>query len=669
MTLSEGSPIWTPEPRPPRNSELDHFIDYLKQTCQLDFETYADLWRFSVTQTEAFWDLCWRYFDIVGNRPPALSNAPTPIANELYPQVLSNHDMPGFRFFENSTINFVENAYRNFQGEACVVAVSETRPGPKMISASQLWADVSRVADGLRNIGVSKGDRVVGYLPNIEEALVAFLAATSMGAIWSCCAPDFGPSAVIDRFAQVEPKLLFAADGYVYAGQAQARKEVIEEITSKIPSLEAVVLVDYMGTANSIEVPMPLRRDWNSFGRKGEPLVFERMEFSDPLWILYSSGTTGLPKPIVHGHGGITLEMAKELALQHDLHSGSRFFWFTTTGWMMWNFLISGLLVGSDIVLFDGSPGYPDLTVLWKLVQELGVTTFGTSAPYIASCMKSGVDIKEADFPRLSALGSTGAPLSLEGFEWLHEHLGPKVQIISLSGGTDVCTAFLTSSPISPTYAGKLSQRALGAAVESYSPEGTALYGAFGELVIVRPMPSMPIFLWGDSDGSRLRSSYFEKFPGVWSHGDWIRIDSDGSSVIYGRSDSTLNRGGVRMGTAEFYRVIEGFDEIVDSLVVDTSALANEGQLIAFVVLGNGLELDAELIGRLRNEIRTKLSPRHVPNRWISVPQIPRTLNGKKVEIPVRKLLLGEPLEKVVSAGAIANPEALGMIAKSIENQ
>ncbi|TAN30129.1 MAG: acetoacetate--CoA ligase [Actinomycetota bacterium] len=668
MTLSEGSPIWTPEPRPPRNTEIDRFIDYLKQDSGLYFNNYSELWKFSVAETETFWDLCWRYFDIVGNRPSALSNAQPPIARELYPLVLTNHEMPGFRFFENSMINFAENAYRSFQGGANVVAVSETRPEARVISASQLWAEVSKIAQGLRSIGVSRGDRVVGYLPNIEEALVAFLAAVSLGAIWSCCAPEFGPSAVIDRFAQIEPKVLFAIDGYIYAGEVQSRKEVIEEIAARIPSLETVVLIDYMGTTDSIDVTSPLKRNWRDFGRDGQPLVFERMEFSDPLWILYSSGTTGLPKPIVHGHGGITLEMIKELALQHDLHNGSRFFWFTTTGWMMWNFLISALLVGSDVVLFDGSPAYPDLSVLWKLVQELEVTTFGTSAPYIASCMKAGIELQDDGFPKLTALGSTGAPLSLEGFEWLHESLGPKVQIISLSGGTDVCTAFLTSSPISVTYAGKLSERALGAAVESFSPEATAQYGKFGELVIVKPMPSMPIFLWNDRNGSRLRSSYFETFPGVWSHGDWIRIDADGSSVIYGRSDSTLNRGGVRMGTAEFYRLIEGFDEITDSLIVDTSALGKEGQLIVFVVLGEGSQLDDELIGRLKNEIRTKLSPRHVPDRWIPVPQIPRTLNGKKVEIPVRKILLGEPLAKVVSLGAIANPEALETVAKCLND-
>jgi len=668
VALSEGLLIWNPEPKPPRYSELDRFLDYLKHNCGLEFGNYTELWKYSVTETEAFWDLCWRYFDVVGHRPPALYNAHPPIARELYPLVLTNHDMPGFRFFKDSSINFTENAYRNFQGPACVMATSETRPGTRVILADQLWAEVSRIADGLRKIGVSKGDRVVGYLPNVEEALVAFLATASLGAIWSCCAPDFGSTSVVDRFAQIAPKVLFTIDGYIYSGKAQPRKEAIEEIVSKIPSLEAVVLIDYLGTAEEVTLAATLRQSWENFGRQGQPLLFEPVEFSDPLWILYSSGTTGLPKAIVHSHGGITLELTKEMALQQDLHRGSRFFWFTTTGWMMWNFLIGGLLVGSDIVLFDGNPGYPDLYTLWRMAEELEITAFGTSAPYIVNCMKAGIDLHDIDLAKLRVLGSTGAPLSLEGFEWLHDQLGPKVQIISASGGTDVCTAFLVSSPLSPTYAGKLSERALGAAVESYSSDGMQVYGEVGELVITQPMPSMPVFLWGDADGSRLRSSYFDTFPGVWSHGDWIRIDSDGSSIIYGRSDSTLNRGGIRMGTAEFYRVIEAFDEVTDSLVVDTSALDKKGELIAFLVLSGGIALNTDLVDRISTEIRMKLSPRHVPDRWTAVPQIPRTLNGKKVEVPVRRMLLGEPLEKVISLGALANPEALTSIRQSLDN-
>ncbi len=661
--MIEGSPIWTPQPRPPRDSELDRFIEYIKERRDIALTEYIELWNYSVTQIEEFWDMCWRYFKIIGDRPSELSGSDAPMALENRKLVLTNHKMPGFRFFPESRINFAENAFRSFQDPACIVAVSETRPGNRIMPASELWSQVSRVASGLREIGVSKGDRVVGYLPNIEEALIAFLASASVGAIWSCCAPDFGPSSVVDRFSQIEPKVLFAIDGYIYSGKKQDRRTVVEEVVSKIPSLAAVVLVDYVGDSNATTIPSRLRREWGEFGKEGQPLTFERVEFSEPLWILYSSGTTGLPKAIVHSHGGITLELIKEMSLQQDLRPGSRFFWFTTTGWMMWNFLVGGLLVGSDIVVFDGSPGHPDLNRLWKLAEETGITDFGTSAPYIVNCTKAGIELKNLDLSRLKLVGSTGAPLSLQGFEWLHSQLDPRVQIVSASGGTDVCTAFLVSSPLSITYAGKLSARALGTAVESFSPKGKARFGQVGELVITKPMPSMPVFLWGDSDGSRLRSSYFAGFPGVWSHGDWIRIDSDGTSVIYGRSDSTLNRGGVRMGTSEFYRVLDTFDEVRDSLIVDTSGLGKEGEIIAFLVMKAGAKLDRELLGRLNGKVRQELSPRHIPNRWVSVPEIPRTLNGKKLEIPVRRILLGEPLEKAVSLGAVGNPEALEWIA------
>ncbi len=666
MVLSEGSEIWSPLPRPPRDSELDHFMDYVMSSHGIEFTGYSDFWKFSVTEVEAFWDLCWRYFRIVGERPQQLLTQVLPLKKEVYQHILTGREMPGFRFFPESKINFAENAFNNFQGKACIVSSSETRPGTRLMPASKLWDEVSRIASGLRGIGVSKGDRVVGYLPNIEETLVAFLASASIGAVWSCCAPDFGPNSVIDRFAQIEPKVLFTIDGYKYAGKDQDRKEAVREIIANIPSLRAVVAIDYAGVADSLPISNLLRHEWKEFGDENSPLKFERVEFSEPLWILYSSGTTGLPKAIVHGHGGITLELKKVLSLHQNLGPGSRFFWYTTTGWMMWNFLVGGLLVGTDIVLFDGSPAFPDLYRLWHFAEETELTQFGASAPYISNCIKAGVDLHNIDLSKLRLLGSTGAPLPLEGFEWLHEQLGSEVQIVSVSGGTDVCTAFLTSSPLSSTYAGKLSVRALGAAIESFDADGHACLGSVGELVITEPMPSMPVFLWGDSKGTRFHSSYFEAYAGIWNHGDWIRIDQDGSSVIYGRSDSTLNRGGIRMGTAEFYRIIESFEEVGDSLVVDTSALGTDGEIIAFLVMNQGSVLDEKLIGRISTKIRQALSPRHVPDRWIAIPQVPRTLNGKKVEIPVRKMLLGEPLEKVVSAGALANPESLKSIAQSV---
>lgn len=666
MASDELKPIWVPRPRPPRDCELDRFLDYLRASCALNFDSYQELWQFSVEHLEAFWEICWRYFAILGDRPALLAEAEVPLPEELNQLVLTSHDMPGFRFYPGCKINFAENAFNSFKGSAKVISISETRPETAVIPADELWKQVARVADGLRQLGVGKGDRVVGYLPNIEETLIAFLASASIGAIWSCCSPDFGVSSVIDRFSQIEPKVLFGVNGYVYSSKAQLRTSVVEELVRKLPSLVAVVMVDYLASAATIDIEPSLKRDWSEFGRLGTELRFERVEFSDPLWVLYSSGTTGLPKAIVHGHGGVILELTKQMAFQQDLHAGSRFFWFTTTGWMMWNFLVGGMLVGSDIVLFDGNPGYPSLRLLWQYIGNLGISVFGISAAFVSNCMNSGLKLDDLDLSSLESVCSTGAPLSLEGFHWLRDQLGGNIQIVSESGGTDVCTAFLAASPLSPTFAGKISARSLGASVQSYSPDGVTRYGEVGELVVTEPMPSMPVFLWNDNTGARLRASYFDRFPGVWSHGDWIRIDEDGTSVIFGRSDSTLNRGGVRMGTAEFYRVIERFDQVSDSLVVDTSAIGVEGELIVFLVLKGPEILSDDLVDRMRVAIRSELSPRHVPDRWIAIPEVPRTLNGKKVEVPVKRMLLGEAVSDVTSVGSLANPESLTSIAKAI---
>lgn len=661
MVMREGTCIWSPPPRPPRDSQLDRFLQYLREGCGLEFSTYAELWKYSASEIEPFWDLCWRYLNVVGDRPHILDDATPPISKELHRLVLTSHEMPGFRFFEGSKLNFAENAYKSFQGSSKVISVSETRPDKTVIGAEELWREVARIADGLRELGVSKGDRVAAYLPNIEEALIACLATASVGAIWSCCSPDFGVSSVVDRFSQIEPKVLFSVDGYVFSGKKWSRTDVVEELVSKLPSVEAVVIVGYLESSSA---DMNFSFDcvgWKSVGRPDAPIVFEPMEFSDPLWILYSSGTTGLPKPIVHGHGGIVMELKKELAFQLDLSSETLFFWYTTTGWMMWNFLVGGLLVGSDILLFDGDPSYPTFDRLWRLVEGLGVTDFGASAPYVMSCMKAGTDLGKFVFSRLRFLGSTGAPLPLAGFEWLYAGLSGRVQIASVSGGTDLCTAFLASSPMSPTYAGKISARTLGSAVECFSAEGIVQYGKVGELVITEPCPSMPLYLWGDLTGDRMKASYYSTFSGVWRHGDLVRIDSDGSSIIYGRSDATLNRGGIRMGTAEFYGLIEGFQEIADSLVIDTSALGRDGELLVFVVPAPGATVGQALIDRINASIRKELSPRHVPNRFVVVPEIPRTMNGKKLEVPVRKLLVGGSM-KDISLEAVANPESFRLL-------
>ncbi len=668
--MIEGEVVWSPDPETVLGTQIDRFRRSLAAEKKLDFADYATLHAYSVDNPEDFWDYCWRFLGIVGDRPTGLDQLDGPLTDEQRKLVMSTRSVEGARFFPSSMINFAENALSALPETQQVISISESmETGIRSMGAEQLRSEVARVADGLRELGVQAGDRVAGYLPNQSETLVAFLATASIGAIWSCCSPDFGVAAVVDRFKQIEPKVVIFVTGYRYANKEIDRREAVSEILRALPSLKVAVAVDYLAGYGFNGWSGIRIFKWSELGSSSAELTFHRVEFSTPLWILFSSGTTGLPKPIVHSHGGATIELTKTLALQHDLGPGRKFFWFTTTGWMMWNYLIGGLLVGADIVLFDGSPGYPDLSTLWRLCSDLEIDTFGISAPYVASCMKAGLDVgTKFSFPKLRAVGSTGAPLALDGFSYLMEQLGSGVQIVSASGGTDVCTAFLSSSPMIPTYAGKLSCATLGSAVESYSPEGHGVIGEVGELVLSRPLPSMPVMFWGDPDGSRLHNAYFADIPGVWRHGDWVRMDPDGSAVIFGRSDSTLNRDGVRMGTAEFYASLESFPEVVDSLVIDTSGLGRQGELIAFLVLGSGSELNEELVHRLRAKIKEELSPRHVPDRFIAVSEIPRTMNGKKLEVPIRKLLLGAELSEVVVSGSLANPEAVLEILKAIKN-
>jgi acetoacetyl-CoA synthetase len=639
--------LWEPRPDQVERSRLAAFRRLLKAERGLDLPDYDSLWRWSVEELEAFWESVAAFFDVSFHDRPS--------------DVLPERAMPGAQWFPGATLNYAEHALRPGDGkdDNDVAVVFRREDGhSEELTYGELRVQVAAARAGLAEIGVRRGDRVVALVPNSPHALVAFLAAASLGAVWSSCSPDFGVQAVVDRFAQVEPVVFIAVDGYYHNGKAFDVRATVEQLRRRMPGLRATVLVPYLDSAARLGNTM----SWETLisTHAGAELAFDPVPFDHPLWVLYSSGTTGLPKGIVQSHGGITLEHLKALALHCDLGQGSRFFWFTTTGWMMWNFLISGLLVGSTIVLYDGSPGHPDLGTLWRFAEEQRITYFGTSAPYIQACLKEGLTPgQDLDLARLRAIGSTGAPLTPEGFRWIAESVGSQIQIASVSGGTDLCTAFVGAAPDVPVWLGELSCRMLGAAVAAYDEDGQPIVDEVGELVITEPMPSMPVFFWNDPDGARLREAYFEHFPGVWRHGDWIRITPRGSAVIYGRSDSTLNRGGVRMGTSEFYRVVEAMAEVADSLVIDTSgARQAEGELLCFLVLAEGAKLE-DVEPTLRRELRTQLSPRHVPDRFYVVDVIPRTLNGKKCEVPVKKILAGTPSEKAVSRDALRDPDSL----------
>lgn len=642
--VPEGTLLWQPPPERQAQSNLRRYMRWLAAERGRRFGTYDELWQWSVTDLEGFWASIWDFFQIGGRPSPA--------------PVLARRQMPGTVWYPNASLNYAEHALRRRDDHIALIFQSERHPLTRLTYA-ELYSQVASVAAALRGMGVQKGDRVVAYLPNIPQALVAFLAAASLGATWSSCSPDFGTRSVVDRFQQIEPKVLFAVDGYSYGGKTHDRLAVAAEIRSQLPTLQATVLVPYL-QAEPPAATLPGAVRWESLLAPAGELQFTPVPFDHPLWVLYSSGTTGLPKAIVQGHGGILLEHYKQLSLQLDLKPEDRFFWFTTTGWMMWNLLISGLLLDTTVVLYDGSPGHPDMDVLWRLAQDAGVTYFGTSAPYLIACAKAGIHPgRDHDLSRIHSLGSTGAPLPPGGFQWVYDEVKADLLLGSVSGGTDVCTAFVGSSPLLPVYAGEIQCRSLGAKVEAFDDMGQPLSGDLGELVITEPLPSMPLFFWNDPDGVRYQDSYFAMYSGIWRHSDWIKITERGTCVVTGRSDSTLNRGGVRMGSSEFYRVVEGLPEVLDSLVADTSSLDREGQLLLFVVLRPGTALDEALIGRINRTLRQELSPRHVPDAIYAVPEVPRTLNGKKMEVPIKRLLMGTPAERVANPGTMGNPQSL----------
>jgi acetoacetyl-CoA synthetase len=644
-TITEGTLLWQPSDELKRGSTLQTYMDWLTEHRQLRFGDYAALWEWSTVQIEAFWESLWEFCAVRATTP--------------YAQALAARVMPGAQWFPGTQLNYVDHVFRNAAPDRpAIVCQSELRPLSELS-----WADLERqvaaAAAGLRALGVTRGDRVVAYMPNIPEAVVAFLATASLGAIWSSCSPDMGGASVIDRFKQIEPKVLFAVDGYQYGGKLFDRRTTIAEIQQAMPSLERLVLVPYLD-AQVDPISFANAIGWADLLTRPGELHCEPVPFEHPLWVLYSSGTTGLPKPIVQGHGGILLEHLKSLALHLDLRPEDRFFWFTTTGWMMWNFLVGGLLVGCTILLFDGSPGWPDMGALWRFANATQMTFFGASAAYIAACMKAGIEPCEvADLNRLKGMGSTGSPLSIEGFQWVYEHVKRDLWLASISGGTDMCTAFVGGCPLLPVYAGEIQCRCLGAAVQAFDDHANPVLDHVGELVITEPMPSMPLFFWNDPDDKRYRESYFEMYPGIWRHGDWIKITPRGGVIIYGRSDATINRMGVRMGTSELYRVVEGIPEVLDSLVIDLEYLGRPPYMPLFVVLRPGVELDEGLKARINASIRTALSARHVPNEIVAIPEVPRTLSGKKLELPIKKILLGADAAQVANPDSMSNPQTL----------
>lgn len=648
--VREGTLLWEPSPERVRDAGVTHYREFVAAEYGKRFADEGELWRWSATEPGPFWESIWTFCGLRGERGdgPALANA----------------RMPGASWFPGAKVNYAENALSRRGPEPAVIAIREDA-ATVVLSWDEMRRQVARCAAGLRRLGVHRGDRVAAVLPNCAHTVIAMLATASIGAVWSSCSPDFGPSGLADRFSQIAPKVLIVVDGYTYNGTPHDILTNIGELVESLPDLAATVVVPYIAAdvvERATRMRLPGMTWWDELviGLEETP-TFEPMPFAAPLWILYSSGTTGLPKPIVHSHGGILLEHLKSLALHLDLGPDDRFCWFTTTGWMMWNFLVSGMLVGATIVLYDGSPTFPDNSTLWRLVEALGLTCLGVSAAFIHDCLGKGLSpCVLADMSTLRTVGSTGSPLSTDGYAWVYDSVKPDVLLTSISGGTDVCGPLAAALPTTPVRAGEMGGRALGCAVDVFDEAGKPLVDEVGELVVTAPMPSMPLLFWGDRDGSRLRDSYYSMYPGVWRHGDFARLTPSGGVVVEGRSDATLNRGGIRLGTAELYRVVERSDGVRDSLVVDTSAGPHQtGQLLLFVVMKKPGMLTEQRAAALKAEIRAELSPRHAPDRIIEILDVPRTLTGKKLEVPVKRLLTGVPLDRAVSLAAVANPEAL----------
>lgn len=638
--------LWTPPPNVRETTEIGRYLAWLERERGLVFADYDALQRWSVDDLTGFWSSIWDFFEVKAHAP--------------YSTVLASDAMPGATWFPGARLNYAEHLIgaEDDAERVAIVSHSQTRD-PAELTFADFRERVARARAGLVRLGVGPGDRVVAYLPNIPETLVAFAATASLGAIWASCAPELGPRSVVDRLAQLEPSVLLTVDGYGFRDRSIDRRDEVATIRAALPTLRHVVHVPYGGQM------VPDAVSWDELLAEPGPLEFLPVAFDHPLFVLFSSGTTGRPKAIVHGHGGILLETLKAHAFSWDLKPGGRLLWFSTTSWMMWNALVSALLLRSSIVMLDGDPTWPDIGWQWRIAEETRPTFMGVSPTFLMACRKAGLEPgREYDLGSIRVFATAGSPLPAEGYRYVYDELGPDVLLINGSGGTDVCSGIVGGSMLLPVYDGEISGRLLGVAADAFDPLGKPLVGELGELVITRPMPSMPVELWGDTDGSLYRRSYFEMFPGVWRQGDWISFSERGSCVLTGRSDATLNRGGVRLGTGEFYSVIEELPEITDSLVIHLEdAEGGAGELVLFVVLADGVVLDDELRGSIGRSLRSQLSPRHVPDTIRAVPAIPRTLTGKKLEAPVKRIMRGESVDAVASKDSLLDPAALDTFA------
>ena len=633
------SVLWSPSEQFINNSNLYKFQKYIENKYQLSFHNYQEIWEWSVQNLEAFWEAVALFFDLK--------------FHQTYSSVLKNTDkMYETKWFDGATISYTEHVVRNKNNENPAIIYKQENQASIAVSWQELEQKVSAVQQFLKSKNIQKGDRIVAYLPNNVEAIIAFFACNSLGAIWSCCSPDFGTESIVDRFQQIEPKLFIAASTYNYNGKSFNKIATIEEIASKIPSLENVILIGEQHN-NFINWASILEQD-------SKDLEFTPVEFQHPIWILYSSGTTGKPKGIVHSTGGNLIEHYKALALHQDCKKGERYLWYSTTGWMMWNYALSSLLVGCTLCIFDGAPNYPDFYSIWEFIDTEKINHFGIGAAFYLSCKKEHLAVnKKYNLTHLRSLGSTGSPLPADGFEYIYQHIKKDVWLISLSGGTDICSAFVGGSPYLSVYAGEIQCRMLGASVEAWNESGKAVEQELGELMLTKPMPSMPVYFWNDANNEKYKSAYFEDNDNIWRHGDWIKITKHQGVIIYGRSDATLNRDGVRIGTAEVYNAVEILEEIKDSLVICIERENGSFYMPLFVVLQDGIVLNDELKTKIKNSLRKQYSPRHVPDEIIEVNEIPYTISGKKMEMPIKKIMMGMPIEKSISLDAMKNPNSI----------